>query len=181
MSLLACYHLWTVLLTYWLMTNCWQSQSYFESDSYVTTDGQSTSLSWNKAPIWGLWPDFYYCQTVAGLLVLGAFSDERTGLLFTIAAGPRQHGHSWVQVLWDSWPYFTVSDSRLPFLSPPTTRRATVDVFNPASTRDQSYFMTGGLGTDCIESTASKNSSIVVVGYCLAMARALLMCLPAVS
>jgi hypothetical protein len=26
------------------------------------TDGQSASLSWNKAPIWDLRPDFYYCQ-----------------------------------------------------------------------------------------------------------------------
>jgi hypothetical protein len=32
-----------------------------ESQSYVTTDGQSASLSYNKAPIWGLGPDFYYC------------------------------------------------------------------------------------------------------------------------
>jgi hypothetical protein len=30
---------------------------------------QSASLSWNKAPIWGLRPDLYYCQTVAGLLI----------------------------------------------------------------------------------------------------------------
>jgi hypothetical protein len=30
----------------------------------------------------------------------------------------------------------TVSDSRIPFPSPPTTRRATVEVFDPASTRD---------------------------------------------
>jgi hypothetical protein len=29
-----------------------------ESESYVTTDGQSASVSWNKAPIWGLRPDF---------------------------------------------------------------------------------------------------------------------------
>jgi hypothetical protein len=29
-----------------------------ESESYVTTDGQSDSLSWNKAPIWGLRPGF---------------------------------------------------------------------------------------------------------------------------
>jgi hypothetical protein len=36
-----------------------------ESESYVTTDGQSASLSWNKAPIWGLRPDLYYYQTVA--------------------------------------------------------------------------------------------------------------------
>jgi hypothetical protein len=51
-----------------------------KSQSYVTTDGQSASLSWNKAPIWR--PDLYYCQTVAGLLVWGALSDERTGLSF---------------------------------------------------------------------------------------------------
>jgi hypothetical protein len=50
----------------------------------------SRSACFNIAPIWGLRPDFYYCQTVAGLLMWGALSDERTGLLFTIAAGPRQ-------------------------------------------------------------------------------------------
>jgi hypothetical protein len=44
---------------------------------------QSASLSWNKAPIWDLRPDLYYCQTVvAGLLMWGALSDERTGLSF---------------------------------------------------------------------------------------------------
>jgi hypothetical protein len=58
-------------------------------ESCVTTDGQSASLSWNKAPIWSLRPDFYYCQTVAGLLIWGALSDEMTDLSFTIAAGPR--------------------------------------------------------------------------------------------
>jgi hypothetical protein len=31
-----------------------------ECESYVTTDGLSASLSWNKAPIWGLRPGFYY-------------------------------------------------------------------------------------------------------------------------
>jgi hypothetical protein len=30
--------------------------------SYVTTDGRPTCLSWCQAPIWGLQPDFYYCQ-----------------------------------------------------------------------------------------------------------------------
>jgi hypothetical protein len=29
------------------------------SESYVTTDGQSASLSWYKAPIWGLRPNFF--------------------------------------------------------------------------------------------------------------------------
>jgi hypothetical protein len=34
---------------------------FLPSESYTTTDGQSASLSWNKAPIWGLRPDFYFC------------------------------------------------------------------------------------------------------------------------
>jgi hypothetical protein len=40
--------------------------------------------------------------------------DVRTGLSFTLAAGPRQRSHSRVWVPRDSWLYFTVSDSRLP-------------------------------------------------------------------
>jgi hypothetical protein len=64
--------------------------SQSESQSYVTTDGQPASLSWNKAPIWGLRPDLDYCLKVAGLLIWGALSDERTGLSVAIATGPRQ-------------------------------------------------------------------------------------------
>jgi hypothetical protein len=98
-------------------------------ESYVTTDGQSASLSWNKAPIWSLRPDLYYCPSVAGLLMWGALSDERTGLSPTIAAGSSQRSHSRVRAPWDSRPYFTVSDLRLPISSPLTTRS------DPASTR----------------------------------------------
>jgi hypothetical protein len=36
------------------------------------------------------------------------------GLSFTVAAGPRQHSHFQIWVPRDSWPFFTVSDSRLP-------------------------------------------------------------------
>jgi hypothetical protein len=61
-------------------------------------DGQPASLSRCQAPIWGLQPNFYYCLTFAGLLMWGALSDERTGLPFTIAAGPPQCNHSWVRV-----------------------------------------------------------------------------------
>jgi hypothetical protein len=61
---------------------------------------------------------------------------ERTDLSFTIAAGPRQRTHSRVRAPWDSRPYFTISDSRLPFSSPLKTRRVTVEVFDPTSTRD---------------------------------------------
>jgi hypothetical protein len=48
------------------------------------------------------------------------------------------------------WPGYTPRHW-VPFSSPPTTRRVTVEVFDPASTRDcdlsesQSYFTTGGL------------------------------------
>jgi hypothetical protein len=68
----------------------------------------------------------------------GALSDERTALSFIIAAGPRQRNHSRVRVPWDSRPYFTGSDLSIPFSSPPTTLRATVEVFDPATTRDLS-------------------------------------------
>jgi hypothetical protein len=117
---------WLLLVTHLLL----EVQS--ESESYVTTDGQPASLSWNKAHIWGLRPDFCYCQTVADLSMGGALSDERTGLSSTISAGPRQRNHSRIRVPWDSRPYFTVSDSSLPLSSPPTTRRVTVEVFGLA-------------------------------------------------
>jgi hypothetical protein len=73
--------------------------------------------------------------TVTVLFLWGAPSDERAGLYFVHTAGPCQRNLSRVRVPWDSRPYFTISDLRLPFLSPPTTRRVTVEVFDPASTR----------------------------------------------
>jgi hypothetical protein len=78
--------------------------------------------------------DIYYCLIVTVLFFWGALSDERTGLSSVHVAGPCQHSFSRVLVPWDSLPYFTVSDSRLPFLLPPTTHRVMVEVFNPAST-----------------------------------------------
>jgi hypothetical protein len=61
----------------------------------------------------------------------GALSGERTGLSFRIVAGPRQRSHSRVLVPWNSRPYFSASDSRLPFTSLPRTRSATVEVSTP--------------------------------------------------
>jgi hypothetical protein len=101
----------TNLLLFQLMS---QDSAVSQSQSYVTTDGQSASLSWCQAPVWGPRPDFYYCQTVAVMPMWGALADERTRLSFTMAAGLRQRSHSRVRVPRDSWPYFTVSDSRLP-------------------------------------------------------------------
>jgi hypothetical protein len=45
----------------------------------------------------------YLLLSVAGLLMWGALSDERTGLPFTNAADLRQRNHSWVRVPLDSW------------------------------------------------------------------------------
>jgi hypothetical protein len=86
------------------------SPSLTESD--ITTDGQSATLSWNKVPMWGLRPDFYYCQTVAGLLVWGAVCDEmkwcRLQLLLALASavipGFESHGtrdHILLSQNWD--------------------------------------------------------------------------------
>jgi hypothetical protein len=55
--------------------------------------------------------------------------------LFCICCCPRQRRLSQIRVPWISRPYFTVSVLRLPFSSPPTTRRVTVEVFDPASTQ----------------------------------------------
>jgi hypothetical protein len=57
--------------------------------------------------------------------VWGALSDKRMDLSFLYAAGPCQRSLSRVRV----------SDLTLPFSLPPTTRRVTVEVFDPASTR----------------------------------------------
>jgi hypothetical protein len=45
---------WSLLLLWFLYT------PWIESESYVTTDGQPASLSWKKAPIWGLRSDLCY-------------------------------------------------------------------------------------------------------------------------
>jgi hypothetical protein len=127
------------------------------------TNGQSASLSWCQAAIWVPRPDFCYCQTIAGLLIWGTLSDEGTGLSFTIAADCHQCSYSWVLVLQDSEPFLLsqIQDFQNPppcrarspylyppgtgwpsytprhwvsFLSPHTTCRAVMEVWEPTST-----------------------------------------------
>jgi hypothetical protein len=132
------------------------------SQIYITNDGQSASLSWLRSPS-GFQDKIFV--TVRHSRVCWCGAPSLTGgrfCQFTIAAGHRQLIHSRVRVPRDSWPYFTSSDSRLlqpggarfpysylrgtgwsnytprhwvPFSSPPTTRRATEEVFESASTR----------------------------------------------
>jgi hypothetical protein len=72
--------------------------------------GQSV-LEWSTHL--GLTTTFLLLWDSCRFVDLSALSDERTGLSFTISAGPLQRSHSRVRGLWDSRPYFTVSDSRL--------------------------------------------------------------------
>jgi hypothetical protein len=97
---------------------------YADSESYVTTDGQPASLSWSKAPIWGLRPDLHYlCESYA-LAFVGRPVWREIGSVL-----------SWVRIPCDLRLYFTVSHLRILFSSPPTARRVTLEVFDPASTR----------------------------------------------
>jgi hypothetical protein len=84
-----------------------------ESESYITTDGQSVSLSWNKAPVWGLRPDFCYCQTVAvcwrRALSLTRGMVCRLQLLLVLASAvilgsesSGSHDHILLSQIWDS-------------------------------------------------------------------------------
>jgi hypothetical protein len=67
--------------SYKSMTNELSNQS--QSQSHIATDGQSVSQSvLVSSPIWGSWPDIYYCLTLTVFLLWGALSDDRTGLSF---------------------------------------------------------------------------------------------------
>jgi hypothetical protein len=108
-----------------------------QSQSHIATDGQSVSKSWCRAPSGAHDQIFVTVSQLRScfLFLWDTLSDERTGLSFVYAAGPCQRSSSRVRVPWDSLSYFTVSDLRLPFSSPPTISRVTVEVFDPASTR----------------------------------------------
>jgi hypothetical protein len=92
----------------------------------------SQSVSLGVEPILGLMAGYLLLTDSDGLVFLGRLLWREDWPVF-YAAGPRQRSHSWVRVPWDSWPYFTHSDLRLPFSSPPTTRRVTLEVFEPSS------------------------------------------------
>jgi hypothetical protein len=70
------------------------------------------SLSWQEAP-WDSTSNFIFLLNTCGYSPYVTSSLKRGWVLFTIASAPRQHSHSQVQVLWDLWPRFTVSDSTL--------------------------------------------------------------------
>jgi hypothetical protein len=88
--------------------------SNLQSQGYVRTDGQSESVSWCEAPIWGPRRFSLLSTQLRVCWCGGALFDERTGLSFTIAAGSRHISHSRVRVPLDLWPIllYQVGDSR---------------------------------------------------------------------
>jgi hypothetical protein len=130
--------------------------------------------------------DFYYCHTVAGLLMCGALSDKRMGhlqLLLAFASTviltpsfmglmtifhclsfktlPTWRARSpYLYPTGTGWPNYTPRHW-VPFSSPPTTHRAIVEVFEPASTWRTRLTATANwswlqhLSTDCAENISS--------------------------
>jgi hypothetical protein len=101
-------------------------QFLFQSKSKSHCDWRSVSKSWCRAPS-GAHDQIFITVWQLRSCFCG-------GLSFVYAAGPCQRSLSRVRVPRDSRPYFTVSDLRLPFSSPPTTRRVMVEVFDSAFT-----------------------------------------------
>jgi hypothetical protein len=133
---------WTSFVR-WLTLHSWALDSLTNELQQLLVYGWILELSLSlilrpmaSQPVYlGIKHQIFFTVRHLRVCLYGALSDERTGLSFTIVASPRHRSHFRVQVPWDSWPCFTVSDSSLPFSSSPTTRRDTVEVFDPASTR----------------------------------------------
>jgi hypothetical protein len=105
---------------------------WLQSQNHIATDGQSVSLG--VKPHLGLMTRYLLLFDSYSLVFMGRLL-WRDDVSFIYAVGPCQRSLSRVRVPWDSRPYSAVSDLRLPFSSPPTTRRVTVEVFDPDPTR----------------------------------------------
>jgi hypothetical protein len=88
------------LTTLWILFPCsqvhilagWSPETQLTllswAELYVTTDGQSASLSWYKAPIWGLRPDLYYMCDSYGPVLVGRPLWWEVGSVFYICCWP---------------------------------------------------------------------------------------------
>jgi hypothetical protein len=104
-----------------------------KSKSKLHCDWRSVSLG--VEPHLGLMTRYLLLFDNYGLVFVGRPLWREDGSVFYICCWPSPAWSFSGPIPWDSWPYFTDSDLRLPFSSPPTTRRVTVEVFEPASTR----------------------------------------------
>jgi hypothetical protein len=139
--------------------------SQLTAQSYITTDGQSASLSWCQAFIWGPRPDFLLPSDSCGFVDVGRpLWREGGSVVYNCETSPGQSFSrpspagpvnifyclkfetppTWKarSIYWFIYPRNRVVQLHtprhwVPFSSPPSTLRATVEVFEPASTRDQ--------------------------------------------
>jgi hypothetical protein len=98
---------------------------------------------------------FITCVTVTVLFSWGVLSDESSGSVFCMCCWPLPAQSSSGPSPLGLATLFYCLIFRLPFSSPPTTRRVTVEVFDPASTR---YFPWSKLFAYWIENTFSDSS-----------------------
>jgi hypothetical protein len=89
-----------------LLKCCFTHKSGFIKFKLFTTDGQSASLFWCQAPIWSLWPDFCFLSDDCRCLDVGhpLWREDWSVIYCTIASGPCQSGHCWVEVPQNSSP-----------------------------------------------------------------------------
>jgi hypothetical protein len=129
---------------WWLHCNSQREFLHKNTDSgsfYFATDGQSTSLSWCRAPIWGPWPYLRSSCWGAPSLTRGRVCNLLVQFAVSLRAKSRRtHGHI---LLYHTRlpqpggpdPCIHIPQEQggpghwVPFLSPLTTRRATVGVF----------------------------------------------------
>jgi hypothetical protein len=132
-----------------------QSQTYFSTGGLPPISSSSRQAPWEPRPAINFPTELLRSYSLCNILY-----DERMGLSFRVAAVCRHRSHPRVRVPRDSWHYClrfetpptwrarfpyvypprTVWRSYtprhcVPFSSPSTTRRATVEVFDPAFTQ----------------------------------------------
>jgi hypothetical protein len=106
-----------------------------ERESHCDWRSVSQSVSLSVEPNLRLMTRYLLLFDSYGLVSVGRPLWREDGSVSCICCWPLPVQSFSGQVPWDSRPYFTVSNLRFSFSSPPTTRRVTVKVFDPASTR----------------------------------------------
>jgi hypothetical protein len=138
-----------------MRSTSWQELCQIKTQNYVTNDGLSVSLSSCETPDWDPRPNFYWCHTVAGLMLwregrfvvynccwpspAQSFSAlSPVGFITTVCCLKFEGPLTW----WDKSHIYIPQEQGgrytlrrwLPFPSSPTNRMATVKLFEPAST-----------------------------------------------
>jgi hypothetical protein len=139
-------------------------ESESESESYVTTDGQAASLSWSKAPIWGLRPDLYYLCDSYGLVLVGRPLWREVGSVFWMCCWPLPaQSFSGPSPLGLATIFYCLRFETSLFVASYDSQ-VTVEVFDPASTRVIPYDPSNELFFLTILQRTRRKHSFSIVG-----------------